>query len=704
MQGYLNSIVVGLVVFPFLALVITVPYMVYQYRKLGSVPKWRSLLVYLFVFYLICAYFLAILPLPESRTALVPYAQTPQLVPFYFFNGLFVWSGFSISAPSTWIYAITNVIFLESAFNVLYMVPLGMFCRYYLKRKWWQALLIGFGFSLFLELSQLSGLYGIYEFPYRLFDVDDLILNTFGCVLGFWFIGPAAKLLPNMTVIDQEAREQGIRASLMKRMISFLFDLIIAEFAFVAFVVLPSLFGLWTLDLRAIAAQVLGAQAASGALAMLVISQIVFWLLFFILVPAFFGGQTLGQRALRLVVVGPDAGAVSWQRVLARNGLMLAALVTPVVLLGMILNISPQEASEFTVFTSYLSEQKVALLAVVAFFALVWLASIPLRNFQEKRKGRSLVMFNELVSGTRIMTQQGAESLRDRLVVLDVAEVAALEYMIAKDGPSLAELMERSGLAVSKAIRERNPKPTGIVVLCGSGNNGGDGWVVARDLALRGYEVAVVSTMLPTEVEAEPARSAAMRAFSALKKDKVEKEGKEPRELVEAKDERRAVSGKADKELRESGEAKEDRKAVMGKESKPSWELLEEKASLRVVVRPSSNSLRMSLEKAEVIVDALLGTGFSGQEIREPFSSWINAVNEHRAARKDAFVVAIDVPSGYSAQTGEHASPCMKADMTVTMLAYKPGMLASEAQKYCGTVKLARLTDISPYLDRFRKT
>ena len=66
---------------------------------------------------------------------------------------------------------------------------------------------------------------------------------------------------------------------------------------------------------------------------------------------------------------------------------------------------------------------------------------------------------------------------------------------------------------------------------------------------------------------------------------------------------------------------------------------------------------------------------------------------------KDApFTVAVDVPSGLSAQTGAAARPCLAADMTVTMLAYKPGLVATETNRWTGMVTLARLVDTKPYL------
>ena len=126
--------------------------------------------------------------------------------------------------------------------------------------------------------------------------------------------------------------------------------------------------------------------------------------------------------------------------------------------------------------------------------------------------------------------------------------------------------------------------------------------------------------------------------------------------------------------------------------------------ALRVLVAPDADVLADVLDEASAVVDALLGTGFSGNEVREPYAGWIRAANRRRfegsrgegrgrhrkrerekarharaakgapAKAKDApFALAVDTPSGLSAQTGRVASPCFAADMTLTMLAYKQG-------------------------------
>lgn len=68
MNVYLSDILTACILFPVVAFLITVPYMIYQYRRRGSVPKLHTTIVYSFVFYLMCAYFLVLLPLPADRT------------------------------------------------------------------------------------------------------------------------------------------------------------------------------------------------------------------------------------------------------------------------------------------------------------------------------------------------------------------------------------------------------------------------------------------------------------------------------------------------------------------------------------------------------------------------------------------------------------------------------------------------------------
>ena len=209
MSVYASNITLAAMLFPLVALLITLPYLVYQYRKAGSVPWLRTLAVYSFVFYLMCAYFLVLLPLPADRTAFVPYAAVPQLEPLHFLRAFLAETDASLSDPSTWLDAVRDPYVYEAFFNVLLLVPLGMYLRYYFRRTWWQTLLIGCAVTLSFELSQLTGLWGLYEHPYRLFDVDDLLTNALGAMTGFWLTGPLMRALPDVRLVEEEARMAG---------------------------------------------------------------------------------------------------------------------------------------------------------------------------------------------------------------------------------------------------------------------------------------------------------------------------------------------------------------------------------------------------------------------------------------------------------------------------------------------------------------
>jgi len=74
--------------------------------------------------------------------------------------------------------------FLQIALNVLLFVPLGYFVRAVLHRGVLVATSLGLGVSLLIELTQRTGVWNLYDCPYRLFDVDDLVVNTLGATVG----------------------------------------------------------------------------------------------------------------------------------------------------------------------------------------------------------------------------------------------------------------------------------------------------------------------------------------------------------------------------------------------------------------------------------------------------------------------------------------------------------------------------------------
>ena len=83
---------------------------------------------------------------------------------------------------------LSSGVFLQVAFNVVFFVPLGFLVAYRMRRGLGTAALAGLGASLLIEVTQGTALLGIYPCPYRLADVDDLIANTAGALVG-WGIG-----------------------------------------------------------------------------------------------------------------------------------------------------------------------------------------------------------------------------------------------------------------------------------------------------------------------------------------------------------------------------------------------------------------------------------------------------------------------------------------------------------------------------------
>ena len=75
-------------IFPLVAFVITLPYLIYNYRKYGSVMGLRVPIIYSFVLYLICCYFLVILPLPSHDCVAQMTGPTTQLIPFTFVSDI----------------------------------------------------------------------------------------------------------------------------------------------------------------------------------------------------------------------------------------------------------------------------------------------------------------------------------------------------------------------------------------------------------------------------------------------------------------------------------------------------------------------------------------------------------------------------------------------------------------------------------------
>ena len=98
---------------------------------------------------------------------------------------------------------LTSSVLLQVVMNVVFFVPLGFFLAYRGRHSLGATALIGLVISPAIELTQGTGLWGLAPCPYRLADVDDLLTNTAGALLG-WLIGRAAiRFLPDPTPVKQ---------------------------------------------------------------------------------------------------------------------------------------------------------------------------------------------------------------------------------------------------------------------------------------------------------------------------------------------------------------------------------------------------------------------------------------------------------------------------------------------------------------------
>ncbi|MFL5824642.1 MAG: NAD(P)H-hydrate dehydratase [Solirubrobacteraceae bacterium] len=184
------------------------------------------------------------------------------------------------------------------------------------------------------------------------------------------------------------------------------------------------------------------------------------------------------------------------------------------------------------------------------------------------------------------------------------------EWAISERGIPGVELMERAGAGLADLVRALAPEGP-VAVVCGKGNNGGDGFVCARLLREQGREVEVL------------------------------------------------LLGDAD-DLR--GDARTNHARLPG--------------------APAARFSADRLSGAVAIVDAILGTGFSGAP-REPAAGAIAAINQAGPAPT---VIACDVPSGVDASTGEVEGQAVQADVTATFHAAKPGLWIAPGKQHAGDV------------------
>ena len=190
-----------------------------------------------------------------------------------------------------------------------------------------------------------------------------------------------------------------------------------------------------------------------------------------------------------------------------------------------------------------------------------------------------------------------------------------------KYGISGVVLMENAGRGVVDLLRGEGIGGP-VAICCGKGNNAGDGFVIARHLELGGFEASVLLWADPEEL-----RGDAKVNFDILKHTNVP--------IISAGD---------------------------------SPQLVED-----------------TLSAADWILDALLGTGATG-EPRPPFDAAISQINA-----ADGRKLAVDVPSGLDCDNGTAASCCVKADITASFVAAKPGFFKNDGPEKVGRLHVLQI-------------
>ena len=304
MDVYKIPIEYAFIVFPFIAFILTIPFLIHQYRKFGSIPMLKSFCFYSMILYLLCAYFLVMLPLPSIEKVASMTGTTTQLVPFQFIKDIMVTVSFEITNINDLINVFKHSTMYTILFNIVLTLPFGIYLRYIFKKKWYHSIIYTFLLSLFFELTQLSGLYGIYPRPYRLFDVDDLMINTLGGLIGHILTPLVTFFIPSIDKLDEKGYKKGTKVTLIRRGVSLVIDILFI----IVFNILSKI--------------LLFGTGLSEYSLLLVLT------LYYVLIPPFVSGKTLGKKVIRLKVSSKEKD-IKWYQILIRNIILAFVILFP---------------------------------------------------------------------------------------------------------------------------------------------------------------------------------------------------------------------------------------------------------------------------------------------------------------------------------------------------------------------------------------
>ena len=218
-------------------------------------------------------------------------------------------------------------------------------------------------------------------------------------------------------------------------------------------------------------------------------------------------------------------------------------------------------------------------------------------------------------------------------------------------------LMENAGRGAAELLMRLNPERKPVVILCGPGNNGGDGFVIARHLDNHGWPVRIIYVHITQSQYSSTTDSSRLDFMHPI-----------------------GLPPDADINYRVIAQAGLDRIPIHDAKHFQSGVFSD------IIVREN-----------RWIVDALFGTGLS-RALGDPFNEIVAQVNASRNP-----VLAVDIPSGLDCDTGEPLGPTIRATHTATFVAHKKGFTNPESHQWTGEIHVIDIGAPRVLVDEYRQ-
>ncbi len=353
------------IIFPFVAFLFTLPFLIYGYHKYGAIPFLKSFFFYSFILYLLTAYFMIIMPLPTIEEVANYHGKTTQLIPFQFISDIKSTINVHIKDWSSFLSILNHATIYTVLFNLLLTLPFGIYLRYFFNKKLSQVIAYTFILSLFFELTQLSGLYGIYPRAYRLFDIDDLIINTFGGIVGYVVTPLFVHFLPTKQELNNIGYIKGKKVRFLRRTVALLIDLVfLSIFSFLFKIILYNTDYYKYYFILAI-------------------------ILYYLIIPILNSTKTFGKSLVKLEIVGIYNENVKVYQLCFRNFLLSFIILFPFTWLEIIKNFIPTSIFYITVFVILLIE----LINIFFYFIPLYKEKLFLYEIISKTKNKSSIPY-----------------------------------------------------------------------------------------------------------------------------------------------------------------------------------------------------------------------------------------------------------------------------------------------------------------------